>query len=136
MLAYVGAALLAHPDGAALLRGTFIPTIGFDTTFIALLVAILGTNISPYLFIWQASEEVEGKATGGQRTVGQRRGTSNTELSYAFWDINIGMFFSNVVIYFVEVATAATLNVAGKTDVKSAAERPPSMKAHPPTSEL
>jgi NRAMP (natural resistance-associated macrophage protein)-like metal ion transporter len=121
LLAYVGAALLAHPDSAALLRGTFVPTVGLDASFVALLVAILGTNISPYLFFWQASQEVEDK-TGVRQTVWQRRGTSNTELKYAFWDVNIGMLFSNIVIYFVEVSTAATLNVAGKTDVKSAAD--------------
>jgi NRAMP (natural resistance-associated macrophage protein)-like metal ion transporter len=122
LLAYVGAALLAHPEGSALLRGTFVPTIGLDAAFIATLVAIMGTNISPYLFFWQASQEVEDKTLTGRRTVWQRRGTSGPELNFALLDINIGMLFSNLVIYFVEVATAATLNVAGKTEVKSAAD--------------
>jgi Mn2+/Fe2+ NRAMP family transporter len=109
LLAYVGAALLAHPNGPALLRGTFVPTIGLDAAFVATLVAILGTKISSYLFFRLASQEVEDTTVGRRRAAWQRRGTTSSELNYAFWDINVGMLFSNVVIYFVEAATAATL---------------------------
>jgi NRAMP (natural resistance-associated macrophage protein)-like metal ion transporter len=122
LLAYVGAAVLALPDLGQVLRATFLPTLRFDAAFVATLVAILGTNISPYLFFWQASEEVEEKASRGRRTVWQRRGTSDTELTYAAWDVNLGMFFSNLVIYFVNLACAATLHAAGKTSIGSAAE--------------
>ena len=122
LVAYVGAALLAHPDWGQVLRNTFLPTIRLDASYMAMLVAILGTNISPYLFFWEASQEVEEKVVHGLTTPWKRRGTSNDELTYAAWDVNIGMFFSNLVIYFVNLSTAATLHAVGKTDVKSAAD--------------
>ena len=128
LLAYVGSALLAHPDWGQVLRGTFVPTFRLDADFLTTLVAILGTTISPYLWFWQASQEVEDKQEARERAGVRRRGfwrlrgTSNTELGYAAWDTNIGMFFSNLVMYFIIFATAATLHQAGKTDVTSAAE--------------
>src|ERR1700689_2002506 len=59
LFAYIGSAFFAKPDFAAVLKGTFIPTIHFNGKFFAALVAILGTTISPYLFFWQANQEVE-----------------------------------------------------------------------------
>ena len=73
LLAYIGSAPFARPDALAVLRGTFIPTVRFDADFLATLVALLGTTISPYLFFWQASQEVEERrpasasASGGGR---------------------------------------------------------------------
>ncbi|HEY7062756.1 MAG TPA: divalent metal cation transporter [Chloroflexota bacterium] len=128
LLAYVGSALLANPDWRQVLLNTLIPTIRLDVQFIETLVAILGTTISPYLWFWQASQEVEEqqavrKQAGlKRRGFWKRRGTSDTELGYAAWDTCIGMFFSNLVMYFIILATAATLHQAGKTDISSAAE--------------
>jgi Mn2+/Fe2+ NRAMP family transporter len=86
------------------------------------LVAILGTTISPYLFFWQASNEVEEEISMGRRTLRTREGATHTELKYAGWDVTTGMFFSNVVMYFIILTTAATLFKAGKTDIQSATE--------------
>jgi Mn2+/Fe2+ NRAMP family transporter len=121
LLAYIGAALLARPEWPHVLAATVIPTIRFEPRFLTTLVAILGTNISPYLFFWQTSQEVEEKQLGGRRRW-LRRGTTPTELKYAAWDITAGMLFSNVVIYFVNLAAATTLFKAGKPDIQSAVD--------------
>jgi len=122
LLAYIGAALFAKPQGLDVLRGTFIPTLRFDSASLTVLVALLGTTISPYMWFWQASQEVEELVAMGHKRLWQRRGATDTELSYAAWDVNIGMVFSNVVAYFIILTTAATLFKAGKTDIKSAAD--------------
>jgi NRAMP (natural resistance-associated macrophage protein)-like metal ion transporter len=122
LLAYIGSTFFARPDPGEVLRGTFVPTISLDRTFLSALVAILGTTISPYLFFWQSDQEVEEEIQMGRDTVSERRGASDAELKYAAWDVNTGMLFSNVVMYFIILGTAATLHVAGHTDIKSAAE--------------
>jgi len=122
LLAYIGSAFYARPDFREVLRGTFVPTISFDTRYMTNLVAILGTTISPYLFFWQASNEVEEEISMGRRTLRARRGATDAELKYAEVDVTTGMFFSNVVMYFIILATAATLFKAGKTDIQSATE--------------
>ena len=122
LIAYVGSAFFAHPVLGDVLRGTFIPTLSFDGKFLATLVAILGTTISPYLFFWQASQEVEEEVNEGRRALFERGGASDAELRYRAWDVNTGMLFSNVVMYFVILATGATLFVNGKTDINSATE--------------
>src|SRR5262249_51464998 len=80
-------------------------------------VAILGTTISPYLFFWQASQEVEEDRGRGKTTVAARRGATAHELSDARLDVNTGMFFSNFVMYFIILATAVTLHRAGQRDI-------------------
>jgi NRAMP (natural resistance-associated macrophage protein)-like metal ion transporter len=122
LFAYIGAAFLADPNWAEVLRGTFIPTFRFDSTFLATIVAVLGTTISPYLFFWQSSEEVEEEIAMGHKRLWQRQGSTDSELRYAAWDVNIGMFLSNVVMYFIILATAATLHQTGKTHIETAAE--------------
>jgi len=122
LLAYIGAALFARPDVARVLAGTLIPTISLDPKFIGILVAILGTTISPYLFFWQASQEVEEQISIGRRRLRQRQGASRFELKYALWDTVAGMVFSEIVAYFIILATGATLFVAGKTNIASATD--------------
>jgi Mn2+/Fe2+ NRAMP family transporter len=122
LFAYIGAAFYARPDLWAVLRGTLIPTLSLDARFMTTLVAILGTTISPYLFFWQASQEVEEEISMGRRTLKARRGATDEELRFAGVDVTTGMFFSNVVMYFIMLATAATLFKAGQTDIQSAAE--------------
>ena len=122
LFAYVGASVLARPDLAAVLRGTLVPSVGLDSKWLAVLVAVLGTTISPYMWFWQASQEVEEQMAIGHTRLWQRKNTSENELKYATWDVDVGMFFSNLVAYFVILATAATLFKAGRTDIKSAAE--------------
>ena len=122
LLAYIGAALFARPDVLHVLAGTLIPTIRLDPAFIGILVAILGTTISPYLFFWQASQEVEEEISIGRRRLGQRQGASGFELKYALWDTIAGMVFSEVVAYFIILATGATLFAAGRTNITSATD--------------
>src|SRR6202521_4120542 len=122
LFAYIGSAFFAKPDAIQVLKATFIPTISFDPTFLATLVAILGTTISPYLFFWQADQEVEEEISFGRVTRPQRRGATDAELKYAAWDVNIGMLLSNAVMYFIILAMAATLFKAGQTNIQSAAE--------------
>src|SRR5438067_1463440 len=122
LLAYIAAAFFARPEPVEVLKGSFIPTLSLDPTFLATLVAILGTTISPYLFFWQASQEVEEEVEIGRRWLWQRRGATDKELKYRALDINIGMALSNVVMYFIILATAATLHKAGQTDIQSAAD--------------
>ena len=122
LFAYIGAALYARPDPWEVLRGTLIPTFSLDARFMTTLVAILGTTISPYLFFWQASQEVEEEISMGRRTLKARQGATDRELTYAGLDVTTGMFFSNVVMYFIMLATAATLFQSGHRDIQSATE--------------
>ncbi|MBV8030961.1 MAG: divalent metal cation transporter [Betaproteobacteria bacterium] len=122
LLAYVAAAFLARPDWGAVLAGTFRPTLSLDRDYLVTLVAILGTTISPYLFFWQASQEVEEDVGRGRLSVDHRKGTTDAELRRARLDTITGMFFCNLVFYFVILACAATLHATGHTDIQSAAE--------------
>ena len=120
LFAYIIAAVLAHPDWGAALAATLVPRLGGDAVSIATLVAILGTTISPYLFFWQASQEVEEEKARGRHTLAQRRGATTHELADAAIDVNTGMFFSNLVMYFIILATAATLHRAGQREIETA----------------
>ncbi len=122
LLAYIGAALFAKPDIVKVLAGTLIPTIRLDPAYLGILVALLGTTISPYLFFWQASQEVEEQISIGRRHLRHRQGASRFELKYALWDTIAGMVFSEIVAYFIILTTGATLFVAGKHDVASATD--------------
>jgi NRAMP (natural resistance-associated macrophage protein)-like metal ion transporter len=122
LLAYIGAALFAHPNWGDVLRGTFIPTFSLDPVYVATLVAIFGTTISPYMFFWQPSQEVEEEIEHGRVTLEQRRGATDKELLGAAADTRIGMFFSNLIMYFIILATGATLFQAGQTQITSAAD--------------
>jgi Mn2+/Fe2+ NRAMP family transporter len=122
LLAYVGSAILAHPDWNAVARGSLIPTVRLDKDFLAMMVAVIGTSLSAYLYTWQSNEEAEEKIAAGRRRLWQRRGTTRTELKHSMWDIIVGMLFSNVVMYFIILATAAKLFKAGKTDINTAAD--------------
>ena len=122
LFAYIGAAFFAHPRLGEVLRNTFVPHFVFSSPYLAVLVAILGTTISPYLFFWQASQEVEEQIEMGRTRLWQRKGATDTELHYKAWDVNLGMIFSNAVMYFIILATAATLFKAGKTDIQTASD--------------
>ncbi len=122
LLAYIGAALFARPDFAKLVAGTFVPTIRLDSAYLGILVALLGTTISPYLFFWQASQEVEEEISIGRTRLRQREGATKFELRFALIDTIVGMTFSEIVAYFIILATGATLFVAGKTQIASATD--------------
>ena len=128
LLAYVIDAIIVRPDLGETLRATFVPTLSLDPTYITTLVAILGTTISPYLFFWQSSEEVEEEVELGRETKDARRGAAPAEIHHSTLDVNIGMGFSNLVQYFIILATALTLFKSGKTDIKSAADAAEALK--------
>ena len=122
LLAYIGAALFSRPDIVGVLEGTLIPTIHLDPKYIGIVVALLGTTISPYLLFWQASEEVEDEVGMGRRHLRQREGADRFELKYALWDTLAGMVLAVVVAYSIVLATGATLFAAGKTNIASATD--------------
>ena len=122
LFAYIAAAFLARPDWRAVLIATVVPRVEWSSAFLATFVGLLGTTISPYLFFWQASQEVEDDRAQGKRTVKQREGATVKELRVARTDVFTGMFFSNLVMYFIILTTAATLHAHGQTNIQTARE--------------
>ena len=120
LFAYVITAFLARPDWSVVLRATFVPGMHWTREYLSVLVGILGTSISPYLFFWQAAEEVEEEKADGKLTLAQRRGATDQELRRARRDVVAGMFWSNVVMYFIILTTAATLHAHGVTQIATA----------------
>jgi NRAMP (natural resistance-associated macrophage protein)-like metal ion transporter len=128
LFAYIIAAFLAHPDWKAVLRATFVPHIQWSSSYLAAFVGILGTTISPYLFFWQASQEVEEERKIGRRTITEREGATDGELRSSRRDVLAGMFFSNLVMYFIILTTAATLHAHGKTSIDTAQQAAEALK--------
>jgi NRAMP (natural resistance-associated macrophage protein)-like metal ion transporter len=122
LLAYPVTAFVVGADWAQVLRDTLVPSIPHTKDEWATLVAILGTTISPYLFFWQASEEVEEEKADGQSTLAQRRGATAKELELRNIDVGVGAFFSNMVMFFIILATAVTLNRHGITHIETSRE--------------
>jgi NRAMP (natural resistance-associated macrophage protein)-like metal ion transporter len=122
LFAYVVTAVIIHPPLSQVVYSTFVPQLELNKDFITALVAVLGTTISPYLFFWQASSEVEEMRAAGLVTESQRRGVRQQELRAARTDILIGMLFSNLVMFFIIMVSAAVLHAHGKTDIQSAQE--------------
>lgn len=120
LFAYVITAFFAHPQLLDVVKATFIPHFELTKDFLMALVAVLGTTISPYLFFWQASSEVDELTAAGATTEAGRRGLKKSELHAARVDILIGMAFSNAVMYFIILTSAAVLHAHGKTDIQTA----------------
>jgi len=119
LLAYVLTSFYSHVDWRHALAVTFVPHLEWSRGFLAVLVAILGTTISPYLFFWQAAEEVEEERAKG-RSIAESKGATAGELRTARTDTIAGMFFSNLIMYFIILTTAATLHAHGHTDITTA----------------
>jgi len=122
LFAYVITAFFAHPQLGEVLKATFIPHVEFSREFAMALVAVLGTTISPYLFFWQASSEVDEMAAADTNPLVRPRGGTAAELRAARVDIVVGMAFSNLVMYFIILTSAAVLHAHGKTDVQTASQ--------------
>ncbi len=122
LFAYVAAAVMAKPDPAEVLWGTLVPRIQFNGDFLSMIVACIGTSLSAYIYTWQSNQEVEEQIEKGKRTVAQRRGASEAELERTRRDVLIGMMFSNLILYFIILATGATLHSSGKVEIETAAE--------------
>jgi NRAMP (natural resistance-associated macrophage protein)-like metal ion transporter len=122
LLAYIVSAILAGLDWHQVVYAAFIPSITFSKDQIILICAILGTTISPYLFFWQASQEVEEEISKGKTTLQLRKGMLKKEIRSMRIDVWSGMFLSNVVMFFIIAACGAVLYTHGITTITSAAE--------------
>jgi Mn2+/Fe2+ NRAMP family transporter len=123
LLSYAAVLFTVHvPWGQVALR-TVWPHFTFNAAAAAVVVGVFGTTISPYLFFWQASEEVEEMLTGRETAPLLRDPrAAGAELRRIRWDTWSGMFYSDVTAYFVILATAVTLHAAGITDINTAAQ--------------
>jgi NRAMP (natural resistance-associated macrophage protein)-like metal ion transporter len=108
VLLYILVPFMVKQDWLVILKSTFIPTIKFNRDFLTLLVAILGTTISPYLFFWQATMEAEDMAHSKNVVIVDKRIITNMEV-----DVNAGMFLSNLVMFFMILTAGSVLFKAG-----------------------
>ncbi len=123
LLAYIAQVFFVALDWGQILHNTVVPTIVFSKEQIILLCALLGTTISPYLFFWQTSQEVEEEiARGKVRILDRSHGDHTEQISTMRADVWSGMFFSNLVMFFIIAMCAVTLHQNGITNVGSAAE--------------
>ena len=123
LFAYVGTIFLVDVPWSEVARGTLLPSVRFDSAYLVTLVAVFGTTISPYLFFWQASQEVEEqRAAPGQEPLIVAPGQAGRNLRRIAVDTYIGMGFSNLVAFFIMLTTAVTLHVHGVTDIQTSAQ--------------
>jgi NRAMP (natural resistance-associated macrophage protein)-like metal ion transporter len=122
LFAYVITALKIGPHWGTVFRDTFLPSMPSGAAPWATVVAILGTTISPYLFFWQASQEVEEEKALGRHTLVSRSGATPDEISRRKLDVGAGTFFSNMAMFFIILTTALTLHVHGVTEFNSSRE--------------
>jgi Mn2+/Fe2+ NRAMP family transporter len=119
LFAYPVTAFVVGVDWLQVARSTFVPSMPHSKDEWSTLVAILGTTISPYLFFWQASEEVEEEKSVGRSTLASRKGATSEELQMRQIDVGVGAFFSNMVMFFIILTTAITLNRHGLTHIET-----------------
>jgi len=122
LLAYIASALLAHLDWGTVLKHTFTPSIHWTKDQILLICAILGTTISPYLFFWQTSQEVEAQILDGKKTVASRQGSNPHQIRAMRLDVWSGMLLSEVVMFFIIAACGAILYPKGITHIQTASQ--------------
>jgi NRAMP (natural resistance-associated macrophage protein)-like metal ion transporter len=119
LFAYPITAFVVGADWGQVLRATLVPSMPHSRTDWSTLVAILGTTISPYLFFWQASEEVEEEKSEGRSSLALRRGATTEEIELRNIDVGVGAFFSNAVMFFIILTTAITLNKHGIVNIET-----------------
>lgn len=123
LFAYVGVVFTVHIDWSQVALRTVLPQVAFTGATVTLVVAIFGTTISPYLFFWQASEEVEDdEADPLTGPLLDNPDQAPAQLSRIRWDTYLGMGFSNLIAFFIILTTAVTLHAAGKTDIQTSAQ--------------
>lgn len=122
LLAYFIVLFTVHVPWGQVLRHTVWPRFTLDAEAFTVITGVFGTTISPYLFFWQASEEVEDMHKGHERALRRDGHDAQPELRRIKWDTWSGMFYSDVTSYCIILATAVTLNVAGITDINTAAD--------------
>lgn len=122
LFAYIAAAIMARPDPLAVLSSTFVPHFRATRDFLGIIVACIGTSLSAYVYTWQSNQEVEEEIAIGRVRLWQRKGATRRELMHTRRDVLTGMIFSNLILYFVLMATGVTLHQAGMTKIESAAQ--------------
>ena len=123
LFAYIISAFSVGIEWREVLSHTFIPSFTFSKEIIILICAGIGTTVSPYLFFWQSSQEVEEQILRGERTVAERvSGTTDEDIKNMRVDVISGMFVSNLVMFFIIAACAATLFANGVTNIATAAD--------------
>ncbi len=123
LLAYAAVLFTVHVPWGEVMKQTLQPTFIFNADSAAVIVGVFGTTISPYLFFWQASEEVEDMHIKKEALpLLNNKRVAGKELRRIRWDTWSGMFYSNITAYFIILATAVTLNVSGITDINTAAQ--------------
>jgi Mn2+/Fe2+ NRAMP family transporter len=123
LFAYVITALLINLNWGDALKHTIIPSISLNRDYIFMITAILGTTISPYLFFWQTSQEVEEQILDGKKTIKSRAAeTSHQDIRAMRIDVWSGMFVSNLVMFFIIATCAGTLFASGITNIQTASD--------------
>lgn len=132
LLSYVAVVFTIHVPWDQVIQGTLIPDLRFDPAAdrhdtISMIVAVFGTTISPYLFFWQAAQEVEdlkavSARNGGGNLLPHAEAVARQHLRRIRWDTYLGMGFSNVIAFFIILSTAATLHAAGITHIDTAGQ--------------
>lgn len=123
LFAYVGVIFFAHVQWTEVVRSTLLPHIELSKDYLTALVAVLGTTISPYLFFWQASQEVEEVTQNeGEKPLKSAPSQARKQLDRIRIDTYVGMAFSNIVAFFIILTAAATLHASGTTDIATSAQ--------------
>ncbi|MDB5774343.1 MAG: mntH [Herbaspirillum sp.] len=129
LLAYVGTVFVVHVPWSEVAYRTVIPHLSLKPAYITTVVAIFGTSISPYLFFWQASQEVEEQRNQPEaKALKKAPDQANANFHRIGIDTGIGMGFSNLVAFFIMLTTAATLHAHGITDIQSSAQAASALK--------
>jgi Mn2+/Fe2+ NRAMP family transporter len=129
LLAYVGVVFAVKIDWPAVAAGALVPKFELSGDALMLIVAIFGTTISPYLFFWQSSQEVEDEeADPDAGPLTEHPEQADRELNRIGWETWVGMAISNLIAFFIILTTAVTLNAAGKTDIQTAEQAAEALK--------
>jgi NRAMP (natural resistance-associated macrophage protein)-like metal ion transporter len=127
LLSYVAVIFTIHVQWGEVVWQLLVPQLRFDHDTIVMVVAVFGTTISPYLFFWQAAQEMEdlravSARSGGGRLLPHAEAVARQHLRRIRWDTYLGMGFSNVIAFFIILSTAATLHVAGAANIQTSAQ--------------
>jgi NRAMP (natural resistance-associated macrophage protein)-like metal ion transporter len=128
LLSYVATGLIVGLDWGEVLFHTIVPSMEFSKNSIFIVCAVLGTTISPYLFFWQTSQEVEEEIKGGRTTLRSRVGATDADIRDMRIDVWSGMFISNIVMFFIIAVCAATLFENGIEGINTAADAAAALK--------
>ncbi|ESY74895.1 Nramp family divalent metal transporter [Mesorhizobium sp. M0051] len=128
LFAYFGTILFVHVPWGEVARGLFVPTLSPDPQFWTTVVAIFGTTISPYLFFWQASQEVEEEKASRRKPLKKAPRRLTHAIKRIRLDTYVGMAFSNLVALAIIITAGATLHVRGITDITSSSQAAEALK--------